>query len=108
MFILHLIWDLPLMVIATLVGNYAGDQLYYLLTGKRAHQFQWTHTNQQGERVFALNPLMSNFIPGLIMGFLKRPSWFWAFVGGAAASGFLGDRYEEAFNEFVRKPREIF
>lgn len=106
MFIIRLILDLPLVVLGALAGNYAGDRLYYLLNGRQAHQFQWAHTNQQGEIVLALNPLMSNFIPGLIMGILKRPRWFWAFVGGAVASGFLGDRYEKEFNEFITEQRE--
>lgn len=105
MYIIRLIWNLPFMVIASLVGNYVGDQLYYLQRGERAHQFQWIHTNEQGEKVITLNPLMSNFIPGLMMGFLRRPHWFWAFIGGAAASVFLGDRYEHDFNEFINNIR---
>jgi hypothetical protein len=86
---------------ATLAGNWVGEQVRAQVTGETGHQLRMVQKNEQGETLIAANPLLSNLLPGLLIGLFRSPHWLWAFIGGAIASGVLGDRYEAQFMELV-------
>ncbi len=87
--------------VATLAGNWVGEQIRAQMTGQPGHQLRLVQQNEQGETLIAANPVFSNLLPGLLIGLFRKPSWFWAFVGGAAASALLGDRYEPQLKQLV-------
>ncbi|MEJ2262554.1 MAG: hypothetical protein P8X95_03870 [Anaerolineales bacterium] len=107
MFVFRFIFRTFTTLIAALAGNWAGDRLRDQVTGRNGHQLRLVHTNEQGESIVALNPLLSNVMPALIMGSAGRPRWLYTFVGGILASAFLGDRYEEQFMEYLQGERSI-
>jgi hypothetical protein len=87
---------------AALAGNWVGEQLRYILTGERDHELRLVQTQESGENFIGINPLLTNLVPGVAAGLLERPSWFFAFLGGALASALLGSRYEEQFSEWLK------
>lgn len=98
-FILHVISVL----IAALLGNWIGERWRTLDSGEPGHELAVVHTNDEGEVYVAINPLLTNFIPAALLGLLTRPGgWILAFVTGVITSRFMGDKYEEQFDEFVR------
>jgi hypothetical protein len=107
MFIFSFIFRTITTLLAALAGNWTGDQLRDQVTGQMGHQLRLVHTNEKGEGIVALNPLLSNLMPALIMGSMGRPRWLYTFVGGVLASILLGDRYEKQFLEYLRGERSI-
>ncbi len=100
---------LGLLLIASLMGNWVGDRLRLQITGEPGHQMSLLHTNPEGEITLAINPLLSNLLPGMLMGFLGgKPHWLWAFIGGAIASIYLGDQYEQEFVDQIASLRSQF
>jgi hypothetical protein len=92
--LIRLIASIVSTLTAALLGNWLGDQLRCRITGEAGHQWRFAHTGSQGETQIAINPVLTNFIPALLLGLLLRPGWLWAFLGGAAISGLVGDRFE--------------
>jgi hypothetical protein len=88
---------------ATLAGNWAGEQIRAQMTGQPGHQLKLVQQNEQGETLLAANPVFSNLLPGLLVGLFRKPAWFWALIGGAAASALLGDRYEAQFKQLTER-----
>ena len=86
---------------ATLAGNWVGEQLRTQLTGQPGHQLRLMQKNEQGETLIAANPVLSNLLPGLLVGVFRSPHWLWAFVGGVLASTLLGDRFEARLMQLV-------
>lgn len=82
-------------VAGALVGNWVGEQLRAVATGKEGHHLGVLHTHSDGSRVIAINPVITNLVPAVALSVLKKPHWLWALVAGAAASGLLGDQFEE-------------
>lgn len=107
MFIFRFIFITITTLLAALAGNWTGDRLRGQVSGQNGHQLRLVHTNEQGESIVAINPLLSNLMPALIMGSVGRPRWLYTFLGGVVASIFLGDRYEEQFMEYLRGERSI-
>jgi hypothetical protein len=90
--------------VSILLGNRLGEELRFILTGRREHQLRFTQTTPEGETLVAVNPLMSNFLPGLVAAaLLGRPRWWNAFLGGLAASALMGDRYEKDLLGMLRR-----
>lgn len=102
MIILRYAVELLTIVLATLTGNWLGGRVYALLVGGPGYRLGLTHTGPDGELIVALNPLMSNFLPGLLLGLAGRPRILSAFVGGFAAAALLGDRYEDRLWSWIR------
>jgi hypothetical protein len=91
---------------AALLGNWAGEQLRFMVTGQREHELRFTQPGPGGEPVIAVNPLLSNFLPGLAAGILMGQGRTWnAFLVGLAASAFLGDQYEQDLLNYL-KPKQ--
>ena len=89
---------------AALAGNWAGDELRYRITGERGHRFQLTQRPEpEGETVVAVNPALSNFLPALLVGVLRRPHLPWAFLAGALISAAIGDQYEGEFTGWLKE-----
>ena len=107
MFIIRFILKAITTLLAALAGNWTGDRLRGQVRGRNRHQLRLVHTNEQGDSIVAINPLLSNLMPALLLGSVGRPRWLYTFVGGVLASIFLGDRYEEQFMEYLRGERTI-
>lgn len=86
-----------LLGLSALAGNWAGDRLRAATTGEPGHQLSLAHTDEAGETTTALNLLMTNLLPAILVGLTAKPRWLWAFIGGTVTSFLLGDRYEESF-----------
>lgn len=100
---LRFIGDLITVIAWGLAGNWAGEQMRRLATGEPSHQLRIYHTGPDGEVVIAANPLLTNLVPAVLVGLAIKPRWMWAFVGGAITSGFMGERYEGAFFELIKR-----
>ena len=93
---------LAILFSAALLGNLIGDRLRQQISGETRHQMNLIHTNSEGEMIIAINPALTNLLPGIMMGiFGGKPHWLWAFIGGALASIYLGDQYEQEFLEQI-------
>lgn len=77
--------------VATLAGNWVGEEVRFYFTGKRGHQFRFIHSDEKGETTIAINPVPSNFIPAFVLGLIKRHGWLWSFLVGAAISCLVGE-----------------
>ena len=97
--LLLLPFRLAIVLAAALAGNWAGDQARARATGKPGHQWRFVYNGGQGETQIAINPVLTNFVPALLLGLALRPGWLWAFLGGAAISGLVGDRFEHLVND---------
>lgn len=97
-FIFHMI----MVVIGALAGNWVGEKWRAVEVGDSEHELAILQTDDQGEVTIAVNPLMTNFIPAVLLGLLTWPSgWGLSFVVGVLTARFLGDRYEGQFDELV-------
>lgn len=94
--ILRLLTAALVSALAALLGNWVGEQLRIILTDTVPdRRLSFVQQDEAGEITIAANPLLSNFVPAFLLGLLAKRHGFWAFVGGVAASGLLGDQYEE-------------
>lgn len=84
---------------AALAGNWAGDELRFRLTGERSGRFQYLKGPEpEGDVTLTINPALSNFLPALLVGILRKPHAPWAFIAGALITAVIGEQYEEEFN----------
>jgi hypothetical protein len=89
---------------AALVGNWVGDNLRAVTSGEPGHQLSMLHTNAEGHTVVGLNLALTNFIPTLLLALLAgKPRALYAFVCGAIVSALIGDGYERAVGEWLRR-----
>lgn len=88
--------------LAALAGNYVGDVLRERATGEKGHQFHFSQEGEDGETVIAINPNLTNFLPAVLAGALNKPRLAWAFLVGAALSGFYSDKYEQKAKDWVK------
>jgi hypothetical protein len=103
MFLFRLIGKLITVAAWGLAGNWTGERMRQLATGEPGHQIQFFHTGPDGELVIAVNPLITNLLPAVLVGMLLKPHWMWALVTGVISSGLLGERSEHAFFELIRR-----
>jgi len=97
-FIFHLIS----VIVGALAGNWVGERWRALEVGDSEHELTFVQKDEQGEITIAVNPLMTNFLPAVLLGVLTWPSgWGLSFVVGVLAARFLGDKYEGQFEELV-------
>ena len=88
---------------AALVGNWIGERWRSVDTGEAGHELALVHSGEDGDFTIAVNPVMTNFLPAVLVGLLSRPaSWVMAFVTGVLTARFMGDQYEEQFDELLR------
>jgi len=91
-------------LIAALAGNWAGEELRYRITGERGGRFRFTRSNGPGQEMdLTVNPALSNLLPALLVGGLRRPHAPWAFLSGALISAFIGDQYEDEFHDWLKE-----
>jgi hypothetical protein len=89
---------------AALAGNWLGDNLRAVTTGDSAHQLSLVHADPDGHTVVGLNVALTNFVPALLLALLAgRPRTLYAFVSGAVISALVGDGYERAAGEWLRR-----
>ncbi len=90
-------------LVAALVGNWVGERLREFYTGQSGHALTVVRTDDKGEMTVAANIIVTNYVPGLLAACIGKPRWLWAFIGGALASGLLGDRYEGCVTEWLEQ-----
>ena len=91
-------------LIAALVGNWVGERWRALDTGEAEHEIALFHKNEQGEVMIAVNPVLTNIAPAVLIGLLSRPAgWVMAFVAGVMTARFLGDQYEGQLKEILNR-----
>lgn len=101
--VLRLLGDVLAVLIAALAGNWAGDRIRRRVTRKPGHVLHVLRQDAGGEARVVLNPLITNLLPALLMGLIARPGWLSAFLVGLMSSGWMGDRYEQSFYEWLRR-----
>ena len=89
--------------VATLLGNWVGGLLRFLLTGEEVQSIQFKYTTQKG-RQMTNSPVASKFYPGLLFAFLGKPRWFFGFLGGVLTGSFVPDYLESLWLERVIEP----
>ena len=97
MFIVRFLWSLFAIPLASLAGNWVGDQLRAEIMGEPVHQWRLVHETAEGEKVIGLNPRPTTFVLSLLVGFLTRPGWLTAFVSGVLISVLAGNQLERPF-----------
>ncbi|HXG29552.1 MAG TPA: hypothetical protein VNJ47_11980 [Nevskiales bacterium] len=91
---------------AALAGNWVGDTLRAMTTGKPGHRLRLMHATSEGQTVIGLNIALTNFVPALLLALLAgRPRTLFAFVSGAIVSALVGDDYERALADWLRSRR---
>ena len=89
-------------LMAVLAGNLVGDRLRADWSGEPSRSYKFIHKTAEGDTVLAINLVLTNFIPGLLLALSAKPRWLWGFLGGALASGLLSDDYEGIFLDWIR------
>lgn len=93
-----------LVAVAALGGNWLGDTLRAATTGETAHQLSLVHATTEGQTILGLNIALTNFIPALLLALLAgKPRTLYAFVSGAVISALIGDGYERALTNWLRR-----
>ena len=95
MILFRLFFKLILVSVAALAGNMVGYEMREQMLEKPGHDLRFYHKGEEGEITIAVNPLLTNFLPALLVGMLTRPGCIRAFVLGAALAVLLGDEYED-------------
>jgi hypothetical protein len=92
-----------IMVLAgALLGNWVGERWRAQDTGGAGHELSFIQRGEGDEITIAINPVLSNFLPAVIIGILSRPfGWIVSFVAGTLIARFIGDRYEEPMFELI-------
>lgn len=106
MAVLRFLRDLFGVLVAALLGNWVGDQLRAAAAGEAARELRFTHTTEEGETVLAVNVVMTNWLPAVLLGMVARPRWLGAFAAGVVSSAIMGEQYEEPFWELVGQIRQ--
>ena len=89
--------------VATLLGNWVGGLLRFLLTGEEVQSIQFRYTSQKG-RQMVNSPVATKFFPGLLLAFLGKPRWLSAFLGGLLTGSLVPDYLESLWLERVIEP----
>ena len=101
---LRKIGGLLLIAGAALAGNWIGTKLRATTTGEAEHSLGLLHTTPGGQTVLGLNIPLTNFVPALGLALLAgRPRTIYAFVSGAIISTLVGDGYERALADWIRR-----
>jgi hypothetical protein len=90
-------------LVAALAGNWVGERLRELFTGQSGHAVAVVRTDDKGETTVGADIVVTNYLPGLLAAFVGKPRWLWAFMGGALASGLIGDRYETYVSDWLEQ-----
>ncbi len=90
-------------LVGALVGNWVGERMREMFTGESGHALTVVRTDDKGEMTVAANIVVTNYVPGLLAACIGKPRWLWAFIGGALASGFLGERYEKYVSDWLEQ-----
>lgn len=93
---LHLLVEAVSVIAAVLAGNWLGGAIRSSLTGQPAQSIRFQHTTAEGRTIRNI-PVVTKFYPALFAGFLGKPRWFYAFLGGLAAGALVDDRFERLF-----------
>jgi len=81
-----------------------GTKLRATTTGEAEHSLSLLHTTPAGQTVLGLNIPLTNFVPALGLALLAgRPRTIYAFVSGAIISTLVGDGYERALADWIRR-----
>ena len=96
-------FKLLIVPIATLLGNWVGGLLRFLLTGKEVQSIQFKFTTQKG-RQMTNSPVASKFYPGLLFAFFGKPRWLFGFLGGVLTGSLVPDYLELFWLERVIEP----
>ncbi len=93
-----------LIATAALAGNWVGGTMRATTTGEASRQLSLVHTTPEGQTVLGLNIPLTNFVPALLLALLAgKPRTLYAFVSGAVISALVGDGYERAVADWVRR-----
>jgi hypothetical protein len=87
---------------AALAGNWIGAQLHTRITGEHASGVVYRYTDEQG-LTYQNIPVSSNFTPAVLLSFLGKPGWVFAFLGGLLMSLVFGDRLEKPLMTWIIK-----
>ena len=91
-------------LIAALVGNWVGGRWRAMDTGEAEHEIALVQKSEDGVVTFVVNPVMTNFLPAVLIGFVSKPAgWVMASVSGVMAARFLGDQYEGRLKEILSR-----
>ncbi len=90
-------------LVAALAGNWTGERLRELFTGQPGHAVTVVRTDETGETTIGADIVVTNYVPGLLAACVGKPRWLWAFIGGALASGLIGDRYEKYVTDWLEQ-----
>ena len=101
--ILRVIFNIIAVFAAALIGNLVGERWRARDLGAAEHELTVVQAGEDGEITVAVNPLMTNFLPAVLLGLLVWPAgWILSFVSGVLTARFMGDQYEQQFDEFVK------
>lgn len=86
---------IPFVIAGALAGNQVGYIIREEVLGKPGHNLRFIQKGEEDEITIALNPVMTNFLPAVFTGLLKKPAS--AFVFGLLIAALIGDDYEAQF-----------
>ena len=89
---------------AALAGNWTGAKLRATTTGEIEQSLGLLHTTPDGRTILGLTIPLTNFVPAVLLAFLAgKPRTLYAFVSGAIISTLVGDGYERALANWIRR-----
>ena len=89
---------------SALAGNWIGAKLRATTTGEAEHSLGLLHTTHDQQTVLGINIPLTNFVPAFVLALLAgRPRTIYAFVSGAIISTLVGDGYERALADWIRR-----
>ena len=105
---LRKIGGLLLIAASALAGNWLGTRLRATTTGEPEQTLGLLHATPDGQTVLGLNIPLTNFVPALALALLAgRPRTIYAFVSGAIISTLVGDGYERALANWIRRRSNV-
>jgi hypothetical protein len=96
-FLIRLIFKLLFVAFAALAGNLVGYQMRERMLGEASHDLRFYQRSEDGEITIAINPILTNFLPALLVGMLARTGVPVGFFAGVIIGAVIGDQYEEKF-----------
>lgn len=97
MFLIRLFFKLVFVALAALAGNVVGYQMRERMLGEAGHDLRLYQRSEEGEITIAINPILTNFLPALLLGMLARSGVLMGFFAGVIIGAVIGDEYEERF-----------
>lgn len=97
MFLVRWFFKLVFVSVAAMLGNFVGYQMREQMLGEAGPDLRFYQRNDEGEVTIAVNPILTNFLPTLLIGMVARPGILMAFIAGAAIGAVVGDKYEDRF-----------